>query len=81
MESEGALRAFIKIHSKGMRISTVILDDDSTTKSYLSHSWKDLGISKKDWPTYLNGHRKPDRGKLPLEIPALEFLADRNHQK
>ena len=80
MEAEGALRAFKQIHANGIKIGTVVLDDDSTTKAYLSHSWEDMKVSDKDWLRYKNNAKKQDKGKLPMEIPPLIFLADRNHR-
>ncbi len=60
------------------------MDDDSSTKSILRHSWRDLvesGIlDMLDWPRTLSGTKKKDTGQLPLLHPILDFLADTNHR-
>ena len=81
MESEAALRAVnCLFKEKNVTIEKVILDDDSTTKSLLVHSLKEQGIPRSNWPRYPSGSIKPDNGKLPLDHPKIEFLADINHQ-
>ena len=60
-------------------------DDDTTMKSRLTHSWKQLCDSGKmktsEWPKTKNNQLKKDNGKLPLHVIPPSFLADPNHRK
>jgi hypothetical protein len=85
MEAEGALRNVRLLYEeKDVFIVTFVMDDDSSTKSILRHSWKlmvDTGIlDMLDWPRTLSGTKKTDNGQLPLLHPIVDFLADKNHR-
>ena len=62
----------------------IISDDDSTIKSNLKHSYTEKvekGTMKKcEWPKTKKGGKVSDNGRLPLDIPEPEFLADFNHR-
>jgi hypothetical protein len=83
MEAEGALQNVRLLYQKKeVFIETFVMDDDSSTKSILHHSWKllELGIlDKLDWLRTASGTRKRDNGQLPLLHPIMNFLADKNH--
>jgi hypothetical protein len=85
MEAEGALRNVRLLYNeKNVFIETFVMDDDSSTKSILRHSWKlmvDSGIlDSLDWPRTASGAKKKDSGQLPLLHPIIDFLADKNHR-
>jgi hypothetical protein len=85
MEAEGALRNVRLLYEqKEVFIETFVMDDDSSTKSILRHSWKvlvDSGIlDKLDWPKTASGAKKKDNGQLPLLHPPINWLADKNHR-
>ena len=37
-------------------------------------------MSRADWPKTVGGNEKKSTGRLPLEHPPVEFVADRNHR-
>ena len=85
METEAIFRMVKEAYDDlGYSIATIILDDDSTTKANLRHSWKEKVKQGKmkgsDWPKTISGVKKKDNGRLPLHIPEPQFLADFNHR-
>ncbi len=63
MEAEGALRNVrLLFKDKEVFIETFVMDDDSSTKSILCHSWKLMvatGIlDNLDWPRTASGAKK-----------------------
>jgi hypothetical protein len=84
MEAEGALQnvRLLLYNQKEVFIETFTMDDHSSTKSILRHSWKlmvDSGIlGKLDWPRTASGAKGGD-GQLPLLHPIINSLADKNH--
>ena len=60
-------------------------DDDSSTKKVLRHSWQDEvdhGLrEEKDFPRNKDGRKKPDNGLLPIDHPAIIWLADKGHSR
>ncbi len=57
-------------------------DDDSSTKKVLRHSWAeeyDRGLIL-EVPKYINRKAKPDNGLLPINHPAIIWLADKGHR-
>jgi hypothetical protein len=85
MEPEGALRNVKLLYEeKDVVIQTFVMDDDSSTKSILRHSWKLLVesglLDMLDWPRTKSGYKKKDNGQLPLLHPPIDWLADKNHR-
>ena len=85
MEAEGALRNVQLLYEeKDIIIEQFVMDDDSSTKSILRHSWQmmvDIGIlDQLDWPRTKSGAKKKDNGMLPLLHPIIDWLADANHR-
>ena len=69
-------------------VKTVVLDDDSTVRSRLTHTneaW--MQINNTDQPPRVydakgKSKKKPDNGALPPRVPQVpSFLADPNHRK
>jgi hypothetical protein len=85
MEAEGALRNVRLLYeAHDVFIETFVMDDDSSTKSILRHSWSELihrgVLDKLDWPKTPSNRKKDDHGRLPFLHPILDFLADQNHR-
>ena len=85
METEAIYQMVLEAtYQKGYSIGTIISDDDSTMKSNLKWSYKEMvsaGLLKiDDWPKTKSGKRKSDNGRLPLDVSQPKFLADFNHR-
>jgi hypothetical protein len=84
MEATGAIRNVIRLNNQSVFLKTYVMDDDSSTKAILRHSWQELidagKMTKDDWPRTPAGRKKKDNGQLPLSHPKIEFLADKNHR-
>jgi hypothetical protein len=81
MEAVGAIRSVTRLFDTlGVYIRTYVMDDDSSTKAILRHSYKARGLGKADWPRTPSGYKKQDTGQLPLAHPEIQFLADKNHR-
>jgi hypothetical protein len=87
MEAKAALACVNKIwfHEQvSAFIERVCIDNDATTKSFLSHCFANLDCKKLPCPT--NSKEDPktstrdDKGKLTRDHPVLTFLADWCHQ-
>jgi hypothetical protein len=65
-------------------IEIICLDDDASTKAYLSHSFADLDARNMPRPKNSKGKAKKDKrddkGRLPRNHPAIRFLADLCHR-
>jgi hypothetical protein len=87
MEAKAALECLNKIWSHeeiSAFIDIVCIDDDATTKAYLSHCFADLDFNEIARPTNTKGEaktaKKDDKGKLPRDHPVVVFLADLSHR-
>ena len=86
MECYGLMECVLKLHTEhNICVCKFVLDDDSTTRAYLRHSFQesiDSGLMKlADWPRTADGKsKKKDNGKLPLTHSVIEFIADINHR-
>jgi hypothetical protein len=75
MEAEGALRNVrLLYHQKEVFIETFVMDDDSSTKSILRHSWKlmvdsDI-LDSLDWPRTASGAKKKTMVSCHSSIPS-----------
>ena len=73
--SESDTRAFIDI---------ICIDDDASTRAYLSHSFADLDEMLMPRPTTKAGipktAKRDDKGRLPKNHPVIMFLADLCHR-
>ena len=90
MEPIGSVDAVLKIWNEvpSAYVAAIVMDEDSTTRSKLSHSMKELVANKRmteakrrykpDKPGNL-GKKKGDHGILPLDHPAIEKLSDPIH--
>jgi hypothetical protein len=62
MEATGAIRNVISLHNQSVFIKTYVMDDDSSTKAILRHSWKDQiyagTMTEDDWPRTASGCKK-----------------------
>jgi hypothetical protein len=60
MEATGAIRNVIRLHNQSVFIKTYVMDDDSSTKAILQHSWKDQTeagtMTNDDWPRTASTH-------------------------
>jgi hypothetical protein len=65
-------------------IDIVCIDDNATTKAYLTHCFEDLNFNNIPQPTNTKGEpkmsSKDDKGKLPWDHPVLTFLANFSHR-
>jgi hypothetical protein len=71
MESDGLMMLFKKLHKDRngkLHYDTVVTDDDTKLKQYLSHPW------------YRPNGKKNHGGELPLEIPQPKWFADPTHR-
>jgi len=74
MEACGAIKLVTEIFDLyDAYVSIIIGDDDSTTRSNLKHSFKELILSgkwanKEQWPKTKGGKLVDDKGKLPLRV-------------
>ena len=77
MESTGALQSVLELYAK--------TDDVYVcgTRAILSHSYKDLyPTDRTKWPRTPKGNLKSDSGKIPVNIPAVEFkYCDKAHRR
>ena len=85
METEAIFRMVTEAtRDRGYTVATIISDDDSTMKSNLKWSYKEMIVSNrmlaKDWPKTESGNKKADNGRLPLDVQEPKFLADFNHR-
>ncbi len=76
MEAKAALECLNKIWSHeeiSAFIDIVCIDDNATTKAYLSHCFADLDFNEIARPTNTKGAaktaKKDDKGKLPRDHP------------
>jgi hypothetical protein len=83
MEAKAALSCVNKVWShETIRtfITVVCIDDNATTKAYLSHSFADLDAKDLPRPTNSNGEPKTstrdNKGKLPKAHPVMTFVAN-----
>ena len=84
MESRGIYNLFIEFwDTKKVWIKTIVSDDDSSMRSQMRHSYKDLIdnqlMTVSEWPRNACGQKKPDNGKLPIHMKPPNFVADPNH--
>ena len=71
MESDGLLMLFKRLYKERngkLHYDTVVTDDDTKLKQYLSHPW------------YKPNGKKNHGGELPLEIPEPKWFADPTHR-
>jgi hypothetical protein len=87
MEAKGALECLMQIwtHAEILAfIDVVCIDDDATTKAYLTHCFEDLDARGMPRPTNTKGEPKTakadNKGKLPRNHPIIIFLADLCHR-
>jgi hypothetical protein len=86
MECFGLMECVLKLHNEfNICVRKFVLDDDSTTRAYIKHSYQaliDAGrMNVADWPRSKDGKRKKtDSGRLPLTHTLIEFIADINHR-
>lgn len=85
METEAIFQMVLEAsYEQGYTIATIISDDDSTMKSNLKHSYKEMvrlgQMSVENWPKTAGGKRKADNGRFSLDIQQPTFLADFNHR-
>jgi hypothetical protein len=86
MESKGAFKIVIRVYNSaiGAFVLTYVMDDDSSTKSILRHSYQakiDNGdMLEEDWPKTEAGARMRDTGLLPIYMIEITFLGDKNHR-
>ena len=85
METEAIYQMVLEAtRDQGFTVATIISDDDSTMKSNLKWSYKELVNANKmkieDWPKTKKGNKKQDNGRLPLDCQEPKFLADFNHR-
>jgi hypothetical protein len=90
MESLGAVETVLEIWKSSSKayVATIVTDEDSTTRSKLSHSMADLvsaGRMAEEERRYKPkiagrlGSKKDDHGMLPLAHPTIEKLSDPIH--
>jgi hypothetical protein len=83
---QGAVSLVVNLFSdETVFIGDFFSDDDASARVVL-HSVEDLieagKMKKEEWPRY-NGKgaaKKPDNGKLPINHPLINFLADKGHR-
>jgi hypothetical protein len=87
MEAKGALDCLLSVwtHSEICAfIDIVCIDDDATTKAYLTHRFEDLDALGLPRPTNTKGEPKTakadNKGQLPRNHPIIIFLADLCHR-
>ena len=62
----------------------IILDNDTTMKAQLKHSFKKLideKMYRTDWPRTARGTQNIDTRMLPVRVKQPCFLVEMNHQK
>ena len=90
MESLGAVKTVLDIWQNCTNgyVSTIVTDEDSTTRSKLSHSMADLVAAgrmteaeRRYRPKIAGnlGPKKDDHGELPIDHPTIEKLSDPIH--
>jgi polyhydroxyalkanoate synthesis regulator phasin len=90
MESIGAVQTVLEIWETcpNAYVAAIVTDEDSTTRSKLSHKMEDLvaaGKMSEEERRYVSkipgrlGPKKDDHGELPLDHPEIEKLADPIH--
>jgi hypothetical protein len=87
MEAKAALECVNRVWSMSETsafIDVICIDDDASTRAYLSHCFADLDALLLPRPTTKAGVRKTakrdDKGRLPRNHPAITFLADLCHR-
>ena len=88
MEPVAILKMVVHLKEQHQAIvSVIVTDDDSSIKSKLkwrNEDWKANNNTDEN-PTIINGKGnivpRPNRGKLPKDIPEPSFLADPNHRR
>jgi hypothetical protein len=87
MEAKAALECINKVWShETIRafITVVCIDDDASTKAFLSHSFENLDAKGLPRPTNSKGEPKTlardNKGQLPKDHPVMTFLADLCHR-
>jgi hypothetical protein len=83
MEAKATLACVNKIWSHGQVsafVDVVCIDDDATTKAYLSHRFTDLDLKEMPCPANSKGEPKTstrdDKGQLTRDHPVVTFLAN-----
>ena len=84
MEAKAALECVNTVWSRSETsafIDVICIDDDASTRAYLSHSFADLDEMKLPHPTTKAGITKTSKrdDKLPKNHPTIKFLADLCH--
>ena len=83
MEAHAALLLVKEEWKHGSYIKQIVCDDDTSVRSNVKHSWRELiregKMDQKEWPKTQKNYRKTDYGQLPLHIPEPIFLADPTH--
>jgi hypothetical protein len=86
MEAKAALECVFKVwtHKKvSAFIDVICIDDDASTKAYLTHTFEELDQLNLARPTNRKGQpktsKKDNKGKLPPNHPIIEFLANLCH--
>ena len=83
MECEALLQLAKEAPARGFYVRTVVSDDDTTMKKTLRHDYNELvtcgRMRKEDWPRN-DKNIKLTTGRLPMDIPTPNFLADFNHR-
>jgi hypothetical protein len=87
MEAKAALECVNQVWTSDETrafIEVICIDDDASTKAYLSHSFADLDALLKAHPTTKKGvpktAKRDDKGRLPKNHPVITFLADLCHR-
>jgi hypothetical protein len=87
MEAKAALACVTKVWSRSETsafIDIICIDDDASTRAYLSHSFADLDENNLPRPTTKAGvpktAKRDDKGRLPKNHPVIKFLADLCHR-
>ena len=85
MESRGIHYLFVDFwENKKVWIKTIVSDDDSSMRSQMRHSYRELinnqMMTESEWPKTVKGIKKPDKGKLPIHMKPPNFVADPNHR-
>ncbi len=87
MEAKAALECVNRVWSESDTrafIDIICIDDDASTRAYLSHSFADLDEMQMPRPTTKAGvpktAKRDDKGRLPKNHPVIMFLADLCHR-
>jgi hypothetical protein len=87
MEAKAALECVNRVWTASETrafIDVICIDDDATTKAYLTHCFADLDEMMRPHPTTKAGvpktSKRDDKGRLPKNHPVIKFLADLCHR-